>query len=82
MKNPQAILRNDRDTYLLSPCTENMFLVVELCQEILVHSVQLANFELFSSMVKSFNVYIPGAPPKGEWLLVDSFVANVRGSDL
>ncbi len=77
-KNKQAILSTDRDTYMLSPCSEHMFLVVELCQEILVSQLQLANFELFSSMVKEFRVSVQAGPPTLDWVRIDTFFANVR----
>lgn len=53
-KGASAILKEVKDSYLLNKCsTTNKFVVIELCQDILVTSVVMGNFELFSSMFKT-----------------------------
>lgn len=55
-------------------------MVIELCQEILVDTIYLANFEFFSSMVKDFNVFVSAKyPPEEDWVqLHGNFTASNR----
>jgi hypothetical protein len=50
---------------MLSPCAsskqEQQFVVVELCEGIRIDTVQLANFEFFSGVVKDFTVSVTKA---------------------
>ncbi|KAK2465288.1 hypothetical protein APHAL10511_002642 [Amanita phalloides] len=61
-KSPSAVLNSKRDRYMLSPCKaasgENQFIVVELCEDIRIDTVQLANFEFFSGVFKDFSVHV------------------------
>jgi len=89
-KSASSILSSKKDKYMLSPCAtktadgkeENHFVVVELCEDIRIDTVQLANFEFFSGVFKDFTVsvaktYTPDAP---EWTTVRTYRAkNIRG---
>lgn len=61
-KSPESILSSKRDRYMLSPCRppkgEQQFIVVELCEDIRIDTVQLANFEFFSGVFKDFTVSV------------------------
>jgi hypothetical protein len=61
-KSPASILSSKRDRYMLSPCRppkgEPQFVVVELCEDIRIDTVQLANFEFFSGVFKDFTVSV------------------------
>ncbi|KAJ7119837.1 UNC-like C-terminal-domain-containing protein [Mycena epipterygia] len=61
-KSPESILSSKRDRYMLSPCRppkgEPQFIVVELCEDIRIDTVQLANFEFFSGVFKDFTVSV------------------------
>ncbi|KAF8627443.1 hypothetical protein AX17_006257 [Amanita inopinata Kibby_2008] len=61
-KSPYAVLSSKRDRYMLSPCNqksdEKQFIVVELCEDIRIDTVQLANFEFFSGVFKDFSVRV------------------------
>jgi hypothetical protein len=60
-KSPASILSSKRDRYMLSPCRPNgekQFIVVELCEDIRIDTVQLANFEFFSGVFKDFTVSV------------------------
>lgn len=65
-KTPHAILLSSKDQYMLQRCntgttsttTTNKFVVIELCQEILVDTLRMANFEFFSSMFKGVRVSV------------------------
>jgi hypothetical protein len=89
-KSASSILSSKKDRYMLSPCAtktadgkeENHFVVVELCEDIRIDTVQLANFEFFSGVFKEFTVsvaktYTPDVP---EWTTVGTYRArNIRG---
>jgi uncharacterized membrane protein YgcG len=79
------ILNSARDAYLLNPCEADKWIVIELCQEIGVDILQLANFEFFSSTFRHFQLYghrhFPNtlSPEDPDWHLIGSFSArNVR----
>ena len=74
-KNPSAVLVEHKDSYMLNECGAKgtKFLIVELCADILVDTVVLANYEFFSSMIRVFRVsvsdrYPPPLPPSPQVL--------------
>jgi len=71
-----AILDEDKDYYMLNPCTANIWFVIELCEPIQVRQIQMANYELFSSPAKNFNIYISERYPARDWRLLGSFEAS------
>lgn len=73
-----AILFENKDTYLLNPCSAaNKFVVVELCQDILVEEVVLANFEFFSSTFRKIKIYVSDTfPAKNGWKNLGEFEAQ------
>eukprot|EP00794_Sanderia_malayensis_P005046 gene5046-5703_t len=75
-QNTAAILSENKDLYMLSPCSSNIWFVVELCEKVQVEAVDIASFELFSSTPESFKVYVGSRFPTREWRLVGSFVAR------
>ncbi|KAJ1552092.1 hypothetical protein HK405_012697, partial [Cladochytrium tenue] len=80
--SPTSILHASRDQYMLNRCAARQFVVVELCDAILIDTVMLANFEFFSSMFRDFKAYVARRyPPRSEdeWLMIGAFRAeNVR----
>ena len=85
-KSSSSILSSKRDRYMLSPCKsskqEKQFVVVELCDDIRIDTVQLANFEFFSGVFKDFNVSVAKTWSTGVdgWTLAGSYKAkNIRG---
>ncbi|KAJ3829337.1 UNC-like C-terminal-domain-containing protein [Lentinula raphanica] len=81
-KSPASILSSKRDRYMLSPCNspkEKQFVVVELCEDIRIDTVQLANFEFFSGVFKDFTVSV-SKTYKEDWIVAGTYRAkNVRG---
>lgn len=58
-KSASSILSSKKDKYMLSPCSADaQFVVVELCDDIRIDTVQLANFEFFSGVFKDFSVSV------------------------
>lgn len=80
-KGASAILTEVKDSYLLNKCSaSNKFVVIELCQDILVNSVVMGNFELFSSMFRTVKFSVSDRFPvtKG-WHELGQFEAqNIR----
>jgi hypothetical protein len=72
---------------MLSPCRppkgerEQQYIVVELCEDIRIDTVQLANFEFFSGVFKDFTVSVSKTyttDPEG-WTFASTHTAkNIR----
>jgi hypothetical protein len=63
-KGSSSILVENKDSYMLNECAASKkFFIVELCNDILVDTVVLANFEFFSSMFRSFKVSVSDRYP-------------------
>ncbi|KAJ3304422.1 hypothetical protein HDV03_002766 [Kappamyces sp. JEL0829] len=77
-KQVTSILLNSKDAYMLNPCSAVKFVEIEICQDILVREVTLANFEFFSSQFKDFALYGSSKLP-AEWKLLGNYTAkNIR----
>ncbi|THG99094.1 hypothetical protein EW026_g3183 [Hermanssonia centrifuga] len=82
-KSTSSILSHKKDKYMLSPCGEkDQFVVVELCDDVRIDTVQLANYEFFSGVFKDFTVSVAKTytiDPHG-WTFAGTYRAkNVRG---
>ncbi|CAB9499791.1 SUN domain-containing protein [Seminavis robusta] len=74
-KGTSNLLNGDRDRYAIAPCSENpKFVVVSLSEDILVKQVKLANYELYSSRVKDFEIQI--SQTMGNWVDLGSYTAS------
>lgn len=78
--NPEAkkashIINEKIDDYMLNPCKTKIWFVIELCETIRATHIELANYELFSSMPKDFTVYFSDSYPASDWKLVGQFTA-------
>ena len=64
-KNPAAVLVEHKDSYMLNECAAKAtkFLVVEMCADILVDTVVLANYEFFSSIFRRVRVGVSDRYP-------------------
>ena len=82
-KGPTSILSSAKDRYMLTPCNvRDKFVVVELCEEIAIDAVVLANWEFFSSMFKLVRARVSEVFPgtDADWRDLGTFRAgNVRG---
>ncbi|KAI6027799.1 UNC-like C-terminal-domain-containing protein [Pisolithus microcarpus] len=85
-KSASSILSEKKDKYMLSPCTtkkgEAQFVVVELCDDIRIDTVQLANFEFFSGVFKDFTVRVAKTYPATDdgWTFAGTYRGkNIRG---
>lgn len=74
-----SILIENKDKYLLNPChVENQFIVIELCEDILVEEIKVGNFEYFSSTFKKLRFYVSARLPVSRigWTLIGEFEAE------
>ncbi|BFZ63056.1 hypothetical protein YB2330_004169 [Saitoella coloradoensis] len=66
-KGSSAVLVENKDRYMLNKCSaDHKFVIVELCDDILVDTVVLANFEFFSSMFKDVRFSVSDRYPVKE----------------
>ncbi|CAE6476933.1 unnamed protein product [Rhizoctonia solani] len=85
MKSASSILSSKKDKYMLAPCSaKNKDIIVELCDDIRVDTVQLANFEFFSGVFKDIAIFLARAnnphSHRLTWVPAGVFRAkNVRG---
>jgi hypothetical protein len=74
-----SVLVENKDSYMLNECSvANKFLVLELCEDILIDTIVLANFEFFSSIFRTFRVSVSDRyPVKSEkWKDLGTFEAR------
>jgi hypothetical protein len=58
-QSTSAILSHKKDKYMLTPCsTKDKFMIVELCDDIRIDTVQLANYEFFSGVFRSIRISV------------------------
>lgn len=63
-KSGSSVLVENKDSYMLNVCSaENKFLIVELCNDILVDTIVLANYEFFSSIFRHFRISVSDRYP-------------------
>ena len=51
------ILSGSLDSYLLGYCNKDIWVVIELCEEISIDSIIVGNMEYFSSNFREFSIY-------------------------
>uniref|UniRef100_V5F1Y9 SUN domain-containing protein n=1 Tax=Kalmanozyma brasiliensis (strain GHG001) TaxID=1365824 RepID=V5F1Y9_KALBG len=92
-KFASSILSEKKDRYMLSPCPQpggklkggSQFVIVELCEEIKIDTIVLANYEFFSNMFKKFTItaarQLTGR--ESDWTQLGVFRArNIRGQQV
>ncbi|KAJ6110084.1 hypothetical protein N7486_002319 [Penicillium sp. IBT 16267x] len=63
-KGSSAVLVENKDSYMLNECrAQNKFLILELCDDILVDTIVLGNYEFFSSIFHTFRVSVSDRYP-------------------
>ncbi|KAH8683272.1 UNC-like C-terminal-domain-containing protein [Tricladium varicosporioides] len=63
-KNSKAVLIENKDSYMLSECSaQNKFIIIELSEDIWIDTVVLANYEFFSSMIRTFRISVSDRYP-------------------
>ncbi|KAF3946306.1 hypothetical protein CMV_027415 [Castanea mollissima] len=79
-KGAPNVLGRDKDKYLRNPCSvEEKFVAIELSEETLVDTIEIANFEHHSSNLKDFELLGSLVYPTDEWVKLGNFTAlNVK----
>jgi hypothetical protein len=78
-KGASTVLSENKDSYMLNECSaDNKFLILELCDDISIDTIVLANFEFFSSIFRTFRVSLSDRYPlKAEkWKTLGTFEAR------
>ncbi|KAI8049325.1 UNC-like C-terminal-domain-containing protein [Thamnidium elegans] len=75
-KGAQSILYESKDQYLLNRCSADKFVIINLCEQIVVDTIVMANFEFFSSTFKDFRVYASSKYPTQDWRLLGQWQAR------
>lgn len=76
-KGASNILSRDKDKYLRNPCSaEDKFVIVELSEETLVDTIEIANFEHYSSNLKDFEILGSLVYPTDTWVKLGNFSAG------
>ena len=85
-RSPGALLHKSRDRYMLTPCSsKSHYVVIELCDEIRIDTLEVGNFEFFSSRVREVRVRAgesegEGGDDEEDWKDLGTFkMENVRG---
>ena len=82
--NPQcsgssSVLVENKDSYMLNECSaNNKFLILELCDDIAIDTIVLANFEFFSSIFRTFRVSVSDRYPVklDKWMILGTYEAR------
>ncbi|RUS80522.1 hypothetical protein EGW08_011706, partial [Elysia chlorotica] len=72
-ENVNFLLNGNPDEYMISPCKAKKWFVVELCEPLQIHKVELGTLELFSSPPKSFRVASSQRFPTKDWTQIGQF---------
>ncbi|KAI9276519.1 UNC-like C-terminal-domain-containing protein [Sporodiniella umbellata] len=75
-KGMQSILIESKDQYLLNRCSSDKFVIINLCEQIRVDTIVMANFEFFSSTFRDFKVYGAAKYPTEDWSLLGQWQAK------
>lgn len=76
-KGASNILGRDKDKYLRNPCSaEDKFVVIELSEETLVDTIELANFEHYSSSPRVFELLGSLLYPTDTWVKLGNITAS------
>jgi hypothetical protein len=78
-KSSSSVLVESKDSYMLNTCSaKNKFIIIELCNDILVDTIVLANYEFFSSIFRHFRVSVSDVypVPLDKWKELGTFEAQ------
>ena len=74
-----TVLGENKDSYMLNVCSaDNKFLILELCSDISIDTIVVANFEFFSSTFRTFRVSVSDKYPVklDKWKSLGTFEAR------
>ena len=56
-KSKSALVTDSRDQYMISPCSSTKWFILELSAEVIVDTLVLGNYEVYSGTVREFEVW-------------------------
>ncbi|CAH6720201.1 hypothetical protein CLIB1444_03S06656 [[Candida] jaroonii] len=76
-KEAKSVLKDDKDSYLINKCSSpEKFVIIELCQDILIDLVEIGNFEFFSSNFKRIKISVNERYEDKNWKSLGEFEAT------
>jgi len=75
-KGYHYLLNDDKDKYGISSCHEKKWVVIGLSEDILITSVEVSNYEKYSSMLKDFQLLASNNYPTDEWINLGTYTAK------
>lgn len=78
IKNPNDLIKKNHDEYMLTECRDNLWIVIELCDNVRIQRIELDNSELYSGGPKDFTISVTDKYSKNQkdWNLVGTFQAK------
>ena len=70
------LLNDDKDKYGISPCEEKKWVVIGLSEDILITSIEVSNYEKYSSTLKDFQLLASYSYPTDEWINLGQYTAK------
>ena len=77
-KGYHNLLNDDKDKYGISDCNEKKWVVIGLSEEVMITSVEMLNYEKYSSMLKDFQLLASSSYPTDEWINLGTYTALPR----
>lgn len=81
-KGASALLIENKESYMLNEChVEESYVIIELCEDILIDTVSVGNYEYFSSTFKDLEIFASDRYPipYDDWESLGSYEAkNIR----
>lgn len=75
-KGAQSILYESKDQYMLNKCSAKKYVIINLCEAVLIDTIVMANFEFFSSTFSDFRVWVADRYPTKDWQLLGQWQAR------
>ncbi|KAI9496256.1 UNC-like C-terminal-domain-containing protein [Zychaea mexicana] len=75
-KGAQSIVYESKDQYMLNKCSADKYVIINLCEPVLIDTIVMANFEFFSSTFSEFRVYVADRYPTKDWKLLGQWQAR------
>jgi len=78
MDGKTSLLIQNRDQYALTPCSVSKWVTISLSEELRPDTIELSNWERYSSTIREFEVYGANEYPTTDWTLLGSYGAAAK----
>ena len=82
IQNSQDILSENKDAYMINPCSASIWFIVELCELVSVRSLEIASFELFKGLLNFLTLPQEDAsayPEEARYWFQDEHESDISG---